>query len=95
MSTVIFSCPARSCGNPGSPQNGKLKSYIFTFRSRVYFECNRGYKLVGDKYRQCQANQQWSGRLPNCEGKYMCIDVDVIYSAVGQKDKVISLAILT
>jgi len=71
MNTVIFSFSAKSCGNPGIPENGKLKSYIFTFKSRVDFDCNHGYKLVGDKYRQCQANQRWTGRSPTCERKYI------------------------
>ena len=71
MNSVIFSFSAKSCGNPGVPQNGKLKSYIFTFKSRVDFDCNRGYKLVGNKYRICQANQRWDGTLPTCERKYI------------------------
>ncbi|XP_078348139.1 protein lev-9-like isoform X2 [Oculina patagonica] len=62
-----FTCSPKSCGNPGNLPNGKLKSYIFTFKSKVYFECNHGYKLVGDKYRQCQANQRWGGKMPTCE----------------------------
>ncbi|XP_020615769.1 protein lev-9-like isoform X1 [Orbicella faveolata] len=66
-----FTCSPKSCGNPGIPENGKLKSYIFTFKSRVDFDCNHGYKLVGDKYRQCQANQSWTGRSPTCERKYI------------------------
>ncbi|XP_067016849.1 sushi, von Willebrand factor type A, EGF and pentraxin domain-containing protein 1-like isoform X1 [Acropora muricata] len=60
-------CKAKSCGDPGSPENGKKKSLVFTFKSKVYFECNYGYKLVGDKYRQCQSNQNWSGQKPTCE----------------------------
>lgn len=66
-STARFSCHPKSCGDPGSPENGKKKSLVFTFKSKVYFECNYGYKLVGDKYRQCQSNQKWSGQKPTCE----------------------------
>ncbi|KAL9989280.1 hypothetical protein ACROYT_G003813 [Oculina patagonica] len=59
---------AKSCAHPGlPPENGRMISYIFTFKSRVYFECNNGYQLTGDKYLQCQANQTWSGRMPICE----------------------------
>ncbi|XP_067016838.1 sushi, von Willebrand factor type A, EGF and pentraxin domain-containing protein 1-like isoform X2 [Acropora muricata] len=60
-------CKAKSCGDPGSPENGKKKSLVFTFKSKVYFECNYGYKLVGDKYRQCQSTQKWSGQKATCE----------------------------
>ncbi|CAH3170926.1 unnamed protein product [Porites evermanni] len=62
-----FSCSPKSCGHPGSISNGELKSYVFTFKSKVHYHCNHGYKLVGDKFRQCQANEQWSGRQPKCE----------------------------
>ena len=75
MNTFIFSFTAKSCGNPGIPENGMRKSYIFTFKSRVDFDCKHGYKLVGDKYLICQANQRWSGRLPSCERKYIHNDV--------------------
>ncbi|CAH3037439.1 unnamed protein product, partial [Pocillopora meandrina] len=57
----------KSCGRPQIPLHGNIKSHVFTFRSKVYFECNPGFKLVGDKYRQCQANQTWSGRAPTCK----------------------------
>ena len=69
---------AKSCGNPGIPENGMRKSYIFTFKSRVDFDCKQGYKVVGDKYLICQANQRWSGRLPTCERKYNYNDVTLL-----------------
>ena len=73
MTAYFLSCLAKSCGDPGSPENGKKKSLLFTFKSKVYFECNYGYKLVGDKYRQCQSNQKWSGQKPTCERKHILI----------------------
>ncbi|XP_031550168.1 sushi, von Willebrand factor type A, EGF and pentraxin domain-containing protein 1-like, partial [Actinia tenebrosa] len=62
-----FRCIPKSCGDPGSPVNGKRQGYVFTFKRKVYFKCNRGYKLDGPEYRQCQANQKWSDRTPSCE----------------------------
>ncbi|XP_078381974.1 CUB and sushi domain-containing protein 3-like isoform X2 [Oculina patagonica] len=62
-----FTCYPRTCGSPGNLRNGKVKSYNFAFKSKVYFECHYGYKLVGDKYRLCHANQRWGGKLPTCE----------------------------
>ena len=57
-------------GHPGRIENGKMTSYVFTFKSKVYFECNQRYELHGNKFRQCQSNQQWSGRVPKCKRTY-------------------------
>ena len=59
---------AKTCSDPGTPSNGKKDGYEYTFRKRVYYSCDTGYKLAGSQYRQCQANQQWSGSLPTCQG---------------------------
>ena len=71
-SFISFMFTAKSCGRPQIPLHGNIKSHVFTFRSKVYFECNPGFKLVGDKYRQCQANQTWSGRASICKRKKWC-----------------------
>ena len=73
MTAYFLQCLAKSCGDPGSPENGKKKSLVFTFKSKVYFECNYGYKLVGDKYRQCQSTQKWSGQKATCERRHILI----------------------
>ena len=66
---LAFNTSAKSCGDPGSPSNGRKLSHVFTFKSEVEFECNSGYKLVGEKFRHCQSNQKWSGRMPTCKRK--------------------------
>lgn len=53
MNIVIFFFLVKICGNLGSFVNGKWDFYIFIFGSIVYFDCNCGYKLVGDKYMIC------------------------------------------
>eukprot|EP00117_Sycon_ciliatum_P032047 scpid97203/ scgid24940/ Sushi, von Willebrand factor type A, EGF and pentraxin domain-containing protein 1; CCP module-containing protein 22; Polydom; Selectin-like osteoblast-derived protein; Serologically defined breast cancer antigen NY-BR-38 len=34
---------------------------------RAQYRCNGGYRLVGQSYRTCQQNGQWSGESPRCE----------------------------
>ena len=66
---AAFNIPAKGCGDPGSPSNGRKLSHVFTFKSEVEFECNSGYRLVGEKFLHCQSNQKWSGRMPTCKRK--------------------------
>ena len=35
-------------------------------RDVVQYQCEEGYLLVGDEYRECESNGTWSGRLPVC-----------------------------
>ena len=37
--------------------------------SRAHYICYRGYKLVGDPYRTCQDDCEWSGKPPRCVRK--------------------------
>ncbi len=94
MNIFLLSFSAKSCGNPGNLPNGKLKSYIFTFKSKVYFECNHGYKVVGDKYRQCQANQRWGGKMPTCERKHVTFMLLYMCCPPHHKDRVHRVAVL-
>lgn len=59
------------CGDPGTPDNGDRDLQSTTIGSMVVYMCNFGYALEGDSSRECQNNQQWSGQLPQCVGKYI------------------------
>ena len=64
---LIFT--AKSCGGPGTISNGKVIGYVYSFKEKVRYVCDEGYQLKGPAYRQCQANEKWSGEQPICEGK--------------------------
>ena len=39
-----------------------------TLGSRVEFFCDDGFRLNGNRFRQCLPNGTWSGNVPTCEG---------------------------
>lgn len=56
----------KSCGEPETPENGRINSYLFTYNSAIEYSCDQGYTLVGSKRRVCQHNQTWTGTVPLC-----------------------------
>ena len=55
------------CGHPGEPTNG---SGIFpnTFvGSIVTYQCDSGFRLVGNMQRKCQESGLWNGEIPICD----------------------------
>ncbi|XP_075052293.1 zona pellucida sperm-binding protein 3 receptor-like [Mixophyes fleayi] len=65
-SEVNASCVRMSCGSPGEVQNGEIKMEDNKFKSKAFFSCNDGYKLVGNTYRECMEDGRWSGSIPTC-----------------------------
>ncbi|KAK0065517.1 protein lev-9 [Biomphalaria pfeifferi] len=62
-----MTCKARDCGAPGEINNGyRDTGYRFTYPTRVTYHCNEGFEMTGRPYRECQANGEWSGTLPEC-----------------------------
>ncbi|KAM5182531.1 C4b-binding protein alpha chain-like isoform 1-T2 [Mantella aurantiaca] len=62
-------CTPVVCGNPGPIDNGYVKNGSFDFGSNAIFECNTGYKIKYNRYRQCLADGSWSFPIPECEVK--------------------------
>ncbi|KAJ7352843.1 hypothetical protein OS493_033385 [Desmophyllum pertusum] len=59
-------CLERSCGNPGTPENGKKNSSTYQYGNSLKFECNVGYTRQGSEVRTCQTNGIWTGTQPTC-----------------------------
>ena len=54
------------CPNPGPPDNGFVISEDSTVGMFAYYNCLKGYTLVGSYRRQCVRSRQWSGSHPKC-----------------------------
>lgn len=61
-------CVGINCGYLDTPTNGKVVFDTDTkLGSSATFSCRRGFKLVGDQVRVCQASGDWSLSQPSCE----------------------------
>ena len=60
------------CGDPGTPTNGQRTvsgtSTTFYF---VTYTCDEGYTRQGSNMRICLSNGQWSGGVPQCNGRLL------------------------
>ena len=68
------SLTAVDCGPLTDPANGIVNHTAGTTSEQTAtYSCNTGYNLVGERTRTCQAEGNWSGNAPTCEGMYIVI----------------------
>ena len=60
---------AVQCDTLNNPTNGEVSAEGNTFGSQANYSCSEGYVLNGISTRMCQADGQWSGSEPLCEGE--------------------------
>ncbi|XP_011314141.1 protein mesh [Fopius arisanus] len=56
---ALNSKPTISCGVLETPRFGRKSNFLFIPDTKVTFECNQGFILVGDQRRRCEANGRW------------------------------------
>ena len=71
---VFLLSTAVDCGTLPDPVNGQVNTTGTTLGQTATYSCNRGYNLVGDSTRTCQATGAWSGSAPTCQGTYIVIE---------------------
>lgn len=71
-------CPASYCSVNDPPANGGVINRTrLRPGSKLFYYCNRGYRLVGSSNATCRLHSnglfQWDTPPPFCQGKYMYI----------------------
>ena len=62
------------CGHPGNIQYGTVNVSEGTkVNARIYYTCDRRYRLNGWLDRTCRSYGAWSGREPTCEGMHVWV----------------------
>ena len=77
------------CANLSHPLDGTVAFDANIVGSQANYSCSEGYILNGITTRVCQADGQWSGSEPTCEGQfarfYYC-QCNLYFIAVSQMD---------
>ncbi|XP_069779037.1 sushi, von Willebrand factor type A, EGF and pentraxin domain-containing protein 1 isoform X2 [Narcine bancroftii] len=60
-------CIPVRCGEPPVIERGQVSGTNYSFGAIVAYSCSRGFYVKGNKKRACQADGEWSGRLPSCQ----------------------------
>ena len=61
-----------TCEIPTAPFNGDIKpirSGRVPFNTIIKFECNVGYKKIGQSSSRCQTDGSWTNAVPSCSGE--------------------------
>ena len=70
------------CGDLDDPNNGQVSLDGTIPGSIATYTCDPGFGLVGVMERMCQANGQWSGNEPTCEGQAYKTSQKIMYISV-------------
>ncbi|KAH7982002.1 hypothetical protein HPB52_002584 [Rhipicephalus sanguineus] len=62
-----FDCRPVSCGHPGDIRWGRLMDAVFVFPRQVRYQCNKGYRMIGDAQLYCQSDGTWNSVKPECQ----------------------------
>nr|XP_043878628.1 sushi, von Willebrand factor type A, EGF and pentraxin domain-containing protein 1 isoform X4 [Solea senegalensis] len=58
---------ARGCISPKQMLHGKVQEHNLNTGRAVEFQCEKGYKLVGDPLVVCMGGNTWSSTFPTCQ----------------------------
>ncbi|XP_065918054.1 uncharacterized protein [Dysidea avara] len=68
---TVPQCQRIDCGDPGEPENGTALFDSTFVGDIVDYECDDGFRLVGDSRRTCElsgtSSAAWSGAVPECQ----------------------------
>ncbi len=71
LKSISFPCIAVSCPDLHNPNYGSVRQTGTTLDHVAYYNCNKGFQLVGGRVRRCLTTGHWSGQAPVCKGKIL------------------------
>uniref|UniRef100_M3ZHP6 Sushi, von Willebrand factor type A, EGF and pentraxin domain containing 1 n=1 Tax=Xiphophorus maculatus TaxID=8083 RepID=M3ZHP6_XIPMA len=66
-SHAYHSCVPAHCGRPSPIPHGRVLGSETGFNRKLKYECDEGYKLIGDPTVVCQSDGLWDKRPPRCD----------------------------
>ena len=73
-SEIILRCPELE-----DPPYGSVNQTGNKPGSTAHYDCDYGFKLVGDEYRECLYTGYWNGSEPICKSIYIMIHIVRVY----------------
>ena len=70
VSSEVVRCP-----DLDDPPYGSVNQTDSTPGSTAHYECDDGFKLVGDEYRECLKTGYWDGEEPICKSNDACFSL--------------------
>lgn len=69
-------CEGDGCQRPVDPTHGRILTgqQDFVVGNTITYQCDHGYKLMGNKQRSCLQNRRWSDGEPRCESEKLYMD---------------------
>ncbi|XP_014767624.1 sushi, von Willebrand factor type A, EGF and pentraxin domain-containing protein 1 [Octopus bimaculoides] len=64
---LTMKCEPMHCSPPGEISGGRIEGSKYTYMSKIFFHCDIGHKLIGQKFRVCQEDGNWDGPMSTCQ----------------------------
>ncbi len=65
---LLFLRTGTECDQLKPPEYGDVKLSGLTIGSHATYTCEDGFELLGNEFRSCEADGEWSGTDPTCQG---------------------------
>ena len=72
---IILLCVAVDCGDLEDPKYGQVDVSTTIFGSIARYSCDKGFRLIGKKVRQCLIDGEWSNEAPVCQSNCFIVSI--------------------